>query len=340
LNSGHNVISRYLEARNNDEGGSDEGLWVLATLIARVGSSYRKEGAMMFISPTGERIGVLSGGCLESDIIQKAYRSSYTGEVSLIEYDSLEDGYQIGPQNTGCLGKIEILLVPITEDTHSEIEKSHRQLQLGHPCIVKQLLPQTQSDDSKYDKQLSSESLPKKSAIEPSSIQTINNQLHSVTTLKPKEKLLVIGGGHDVAPICQIAKQLGWYVYLWDERLGSDNSLRDTSVDHFDNRKKKTIENFTFIENFDAVLLKSHSLEIDSFWLTRLEVFQAEIKYMGLLGPKDRKQKVIELAKLEDENWAQKQVMSPAGLALGGDSPESIALSIISQAHQILHASS
>jgi len=337
LNSGHNVISRYLDAWNNDEKSSGDGLWVLATLIARVGSSYRKEGAMMFISPSGERIGVLSGGCLESDIVHKAYKTSYTGEVKLIEYDALEDGYQVGPQNTGCLGKIEILLVPITGATHLEIERSHHQLELGQPCIINQQLPQARLDHTQCDKPFFSESLSPKAAIEPSTLKNINNQLYSVTTVKPKEKLLVIGAGHDAVPICQIAKQLGWYVRLWDERLGSDKTLRDTSVDYLDSRKKIDICDYTFIESFDAVLLKSHNLEIDSFWLSKLKGFHGDVKYIGLLGPKDRKQKVIELAMLEDEIWAQDKVTSPAGLALGGDSPESIALSIISQAHQILN---
>jgi len=340
LNSGHNIISRYLEARNSNDESSSERLWVLATLIARVGSSYRKEGAMMFVSPSGERIGVLSGGCLESDIVQQAYRVSYTGEAKIIEYDSLEDGYQIGPQNTGCLGKIEILLVPITEHTRLEIEQSHRQLQLGQSCIIHQALPTDALDFTQCDKPFFSEALPNKSPIAPSTIEMFNKQLYSVTTVKPQKKLLVIGAGHDAAPICQIAKQLGWYVHLWDERLGSEKTLRETSVDHLDNRKKVDIDDFTFIEEFDAVLLKSHNLEIDSFWLAQLETFHGDIQYMGLLGPKDRKQKVIELAMLDDESWSQDKVMSPAGLALGGDSPESIALSIISQAHQVLHSSS
>lgn len=291
----------------------------------------------MFVSPSGERIGVLSGGCLESDIVQQASRTAYTGEIKKITYDSLEDGYQVGPQNTGCLGKIEILLIPITDETHLEIEQSHQQLQLGQPCVIYQQLPQNPLDKPQYDKPFFSESLPPNTAIWPSAIKTINAQLYSVTTVKPREKLLVIGAGHDAVPICQIAKQLGWHVHLWDERLGSDKTLQGTSVDHLDNRKRHAIDDFSFIEGFDAVLIKSHNLEIDSFWLSQLENFHDDILYMGLLGPKDRKQKVIELATLENNSWAHTKVMSPAGLALGGDSPESIALSIISQAHQVLH---
>ena len=349
MNSGHNVIARYLksreksynelrgEASNKRQANGQENPWVLATLIARVGASYRKEGAMMFVSPSGERIGVLSGGCLETDIVHKAHKVSQLGKVTIIEYDSLEDGYQLGTKNTGCLGKIEILLLPISEQIHLEIEQLYHQLELGLPCVVKQRLPQSGSGEIKSGRPFFSEALENKLLIEPAAIKTINNEQYAVTAVKPKEKLLLIGGGHDAISICRIAKQLGWYVYLWDERMQSNNAEYDGCVDIIDKRPRKSIEYFSFIKSFDGVLLKSHNLDIDSFWLSVLESVQSNIKYIGMLGPKDRKQKVIELAELEDASWAQEKVISPAGLPLGGDSPESIALSILSQAHQVFN---
>ncbi|WP_339671452.1 XdhC family protein [Dasania marina] len=342
MNSGHNVISKYLksknESSNNRKDNARENLWVLATLIARVGSSYRKEGAMLFVSSLGECIGVLSGGCLEADIVHKAYKTSCIGETTIIEYDSLKDGYQLGTKNTGCLGKIEILLLPITDSIHCEIERLHQQLELGYPCIVNQRLPQCGMGEYKDGRAFFSEALEKKSAIEPATIKTINNDKYAVTSVKPREKLLLIGGGHDAAPIGQIARQLGWYVYLWDERMQSNNAEYEGCADYFDKRKRESIEDFSFIKNFDGVLLKSHNLDIDSFWLSALESMQKDVDYIGMLGPKDRKQKVIELAELENTGWAQEIVISPAGLALGGDSPESIALSILAQVHQVFNA--
>jgi xanthine/CO dehydrogenase XdhC/CoxF family maturation factor len=341
LNSGHNVIARYLNVRketsNNNKDNGQENPWVLATLIARVGASYRKEGAMMFVSPLGERIGVLSGGCLETDIVHKANKTSQLGKATIIVYDSLEDGYLLGTKNTGCLGKIEILLLPISEQIHLEIEQLYHQLELGLPCIVNQRLPQSDLGENKARRSFFSETLARKSAIESAAIKTINNEQYAVTAVKPQERLLIIGGGHDAIPICHIAKQLGWYVYLWDERMQINNAEYEGCVNHIDKRKRIAIDDFSFIKSFDGVLLKSHNLEIDSFWLSALDSVQNNVKYIGMLGPKNRKRKVIELAKLKDAHWAQERVISPAGLPLGGDSPESIALSILSQAHQVLY---
>src|SRR5260370_8384784 len=41
---------------------------VLATVVATAGSTYRKPGARMLLMADGSYIGLLSGGCLQSDL--------------------------------------------------------------------------------------------------------------------------------------------------------------------------------------------------------------------------------------------------------------------------------
>ena len=47
---------------------------VLATIIETIGSTYRKPGAQMLIARDGQAAGLLSGGCAESDLIERAQR--------------------------------------------------------------------------------------------------------------------------------------------------------------------------------------------------------------------------------------------------------------------------
>ncbi len=42
--------------------------WVLGTVYKTEGPCYRKAGAMMLLGSQGQQLGMLSGGCLESDI--------------------------------------------------------------------------------------------------------------------------------------------------------------------------------------------------------------------------------------------------------------------------------
>ena len=48
---------------------------VLATVVETSGSVHRCAGAQMLILETGQHIGSISGGCLESDVCERALES-------------------------------------------------------------------------------------------------------------------------------------------------------------------------------------------------------------------------------------------------------------------------
>jgi len=96
----------------------DKHLWVLATIIETDGSSYRKAGAMMLINDMGQYFGLLSGGCLESDIMRQARRCWDNQKNRIIEYDMREEedlAWQLG---IGCGGMVRILLQPVHIDNN------------------------------------------------------------------------------------------------------------------------------------------------------------------------------------------------------------------------------
>ena len=45
---------------------------MLATVAQTIGSTYRKAGAQMLIAGDGAAAGLLSGGCLEADLVERA----------------------------------------------------------------------------------------------------------------------------------------------------------------------------------------------------------------------------------------------------------------------------
>ena len=61
------------------------------------------------------------------------------------------------------------------------------------------------------------------------------------------------------------------------------------------------------------------------------------LRYLGLLGPTNRLEEVMKSAGLRRSDLPVK-LSGPAGLYLGGDLPESIALSIIAECHAALHS--
>ena len=91
----------------------DEQQWVLATLYKIEGSSYRKLGAMMLISSLGQRLGMLSGGCLEADIQRHAKQVMTSLKPKTITYDATDEDdltFQLG---IGCGGIVHIVLQPV-----------------------------------------------------------------------------------------------------------------------------------------------------------------------------------------------------------------------------------
>src|ERR1700678_886126 len=88
---------------------SAEGDFVLATIIAVDGSSYRKPGARMLVARSGIRAGTISGGCLENDVVQKAWWRTECGPgVHTYSTDYEPDGR--ASLGAGCGGIVHILL--------------------------------------------------------------------------------------------------------------------------------------------------------------------------------------------------------------------------------------
>ena len=78
----------------------------------------------------------------------------------------------------------------------------------------------------------------------------------------------------------------------------------------------------------------SHHLPSDLAYLRALA--QTAIPYVGLLGPAVRREKLlVDLGPQARELRAR--LRAPVGLALGGRTPESIALAIVAEVHAFVH---
>ena len=96
----------------------DELDWVLGTVYKTEGPCYRKAGAMMFFNSLGQQMGLLSGGCLESDLQQHARRVMQQGKAITLCYDATDEddiSFQLG---IGCGGVVHILLQPVSWANH------------------------------------------------------------------------------------------------------------------------------------------------------------------------------------------------------------------------------
>lgn len=305
----------------------DKHLWVLATIIETDGSSYRKAGAMMLINDLGQYFGLLSGGCLESDIMRQARRCWDNKKNRIIEYDMREEedlAWQLG---IGCGGMVRILLQPVHADN------DYLKLDELNNCLE-------QRQQAEYHQQID-EGIPLNRVIplvdKISTIST-NNQTKDaernfVQQLSPAPLLAVFGAGVDAKPVVSIAAELGWQVLLVDPRVGYAKAEFFPKASQIIRSVFDELQSAAWLNQIDVALVLTHNIKLDAAALKLLQSSSA--KYVGLLGPTHRTDRVLDIAKLT-RNDLSKPLANPVGLRLGGELPESIALSMLSEAHAAL----
>lgn len=327
-NSVHSIFKAFIN-RDNKSG------WVLATLVKKMGSGYRDCGAMMLVSPEGERLGLISGGCLEKDLVQQAHRVSVTQQSKIVEYDSLEDAYESGLFDTGCEGKLFVYLTPVTPAYEALLAAAVDELDKKNAC----LFVQSYCDDNTEQEicLISSVNSVLYQTDNVVASEILESASFSKTLLSPNKNIFIVGAGPDALPLCRMAADLGWSVTLWDDRYQFIDAVQENSADRIDRRSFESIVDFSFLKKMDAVILKTHNLKRDTQWLNYIKENNDEIDYIGLLGAKKRRDKIMLTIDSEDQPWYEGRLFSPAGFDIGGDCPESIALSILSQCHSVLY---
>ena len=80
----------------------------LATVVATRRSAPRPVGSKLAVGESGELAGSVSGGCVESDVVEQAREVLETGEPKLLSYGiSDDDAFGVG---LPCGGEIDVFV--------------------------------------------------------------------------------------------------------------------------------------------------------------------------------------------------------------------------------------
>ncbi|MFT6934111.1 MAG: xanthine dehydrogenase accessory factor [Maribacter sp.] len=292
---------------------------VLATVVALDGSSYRRPGVRMLICENGTLIGAVSGGCVEKEVVFQAASVFQTRAPKMMTYD--------GRFRLGCEGILFILLEPfnVKESTlqtlqyafedridftiHSQYKKEYGVFEgLGSYISINDL------------------NLPIQADFKISSNMELFKQ-----NMNPAYKLVIIGGEHDAVKLSYLAIGLGWEVIVAtvpeEDKVQADfqgiHELWNTGPDALP---------IDQIDAQTAVVLMTHSYVKDLKYLKVLK--NAIPMYFGLLGPTKRREKLFgEYMELypEDDFEFFDMIHGPAGLNIGAEAPEEIAVAILSE---------
>jgi xanthine/CO dehydrogenase XdhC/CoxF family maturation factor len=308
---------------------------VLATLVSIQGSSYKKKGAMMLVDSHLNTYGLISGGCLESDIAEHA-ESVFTDAISkIIEYDLSDDS--IFGLGAGCDGCIQVLLQILdTKNKYQPFSLFCPMIEQAHSSKIFININTLSNYFAEY--LYLSNGITKSSNQNLESDTVLNQKDYCQIDLIPPLKIAIVGAGQDIIPICQLIEFMNWHGYILDHRqnrLDAFSHFNSINLNKIDLKQLASNENL--IKNFDAVLLVTHSIQRDVQYLTYFNQF--DIPYLGLLGSMSRRDKVLQNAQLS-LNDLKNKLYAPIGLNLGTHTPEQIALSIVAQIQLVLNTAS
>jgi xanthine dehydrogenase accessory factor len=368
-----NDLSSLLAALEDAQRGQQD--VVIATVVKVEGSAYRRPGARMIIAPMGEATGTVSGGCLESDVSKKAWWLTASGKPALRTYSTGEDDDELEDAELsfglGCNGTVHILFERVLFEDHPvqngmpraaslvvdvlrEVKasgtaaalatvigtQSERHTALGERVAIRSA---GQVQIEMHERWLATAVTADLKAVldaRRSATRTYEGADGTVEVLleyiAAPRRLVIFGAGHDAMPLVSMARLQGWHITVIDARSHFARAQRFPDADQVLSAPLQPMPELHAMVADAAVVVMTHSLSQDRHWLG--EVLQSSPRYIGQLGPRSRTERLLdELPEQARQAAACANLHYPVGLDLGGDAPDSVALSILAEANAVFN---
>jgi len=333
----------------------------LATLVRVKGSSYRQPGARMLFGPSGDRTGLISAGCLETDILARLQAVLAGQAAQLAAYDLGSDLDLVWGTGMGCQGKADVLLERVAPggapDWMRQCAGMLAQRRSGALATVFAVRGEgcgLRPGDHFFCDEAGAGTLPGPgpfaAGVAAALRQALGARASATPTLRAAEgeldllvepllppfALWIFGAGEHSRPLARLASALGWFVGIVDHRPALATAERFPEADRIVLGHPPASLQGLPLDRRSAALVVSHIYEKDRQALECL--LAAPVAYLGLQGNRLRSRKLLkELEEDHPLSAAQLQTLHfPAGLDIGAETPEGIALSMLAEVHAAL----
>lgn len=313
----------------------------LATLVSVKRSAPRLPGARLLMTRGGAMAGSVSGGCVETDVYERALRVLDSGEPAVAEYGIADEmGFEVG---LSCGGTIEVLIERFAAD---EAWTSAREaVEGGQPCALATGLRPA----SLMGRRLAVTADGKMVGdIEPGLDGAIMGESRGlmleggwrivesgesaafVEGYGPPPRLLIVGATQVGISLSRLAKELGFLVTVMDARSVLATEERFPEADEIVRERPERALEATALDGYSYVVVLTHDPKFDVPVLERAA--RSDARYVGAMGSRsshERRRTALRERGLSEEEIAR--IKAPIGLDLGGRTPEETALSIIGE---------
>jgi xanthine/CO dehydrogenase XdhC/CoxF family maturation factor len=248
----------------------------------------------MVLTETGSSAGAISGGCLESDLERRIPEICAAGRPVEIVYDMTSEDDVVWGLGLGCNGRVKVAVSPVDASLAGALDAAAAR----HAKGLSARLP---GEDEE---------------------------------IEPPPALLLGGAGRDAAPLARLARALGWRVTVDAPRVSDASRRRFPEGVSF-----AGLEDPASLGTPAFAVVMTHNFLDDLSLLERLASSRAtaggegadgSLAYLGILGPRARTDRLL-AALGESRAGLPETIHSPAGLDLGAETPEEIALAILAE---------
>jgi xanthine/CO dehydrogenase XdhC/CoxF family maturation factor len=328
---------------------------VLATVYETLGSTYSKAGHRILIAANGDYQGLVSGGCLEGDLAERARRVVAERRAAAVRYDLRDEADDLWGLGIGCNGLIGVFLQPLfAAEGYEPFASIAGHMLAGHGAAIATVIEAGTDGPVPGATLVQAGGASRAWGIDAAAIDRFEIGCEAAlrtgsasfrrdesgagvlyAPLKRVPRLLLLGAGLDAIPVVNLAHEMGWIVTVADHRPAYTQRAGFERAHEVRMVEPRTLRETLDLDAFDAIVVMSHHLATDQAYLE--QIVDSRSLYIGVLGPPARKRKLLD-ALGDRAGSLRTRLKGPVGLDIGADSPESIALSIVAELHATLAA--
>jgi xanthine/CO dehydrogenase XdhC/CoxF family maturation factor len=328
-------VSRIDEARDVfkriEQAWADGERAVMLTITQVQGSAYRMPGAKMMMTETGKMLGTLSGGCLESDLYGWAEKAIAEGQPRTVYYDLSEN--EMWSLGIGCKGTMEVAIFPIGQDDsfwqsvrEAIAEDRAISLAIELPTGVRVVFDGTNpiaGDVDQLPEAVVQQLTSRVSSRTRAEVAVVDGRRFYIDTMRPNERLIICGAGHDAVPVAALAAKCGFRVTVLDPRKEFNGDKRFPTAEHLVVEPDQADP----AQLADSWWLIMNHLQMRDEASLRLAL-QAQPKFIGVLGPLSRTREMLDNIGATMDSGP---IHAPIGLDVGAETIDEVAVSIVAE---------
>lgn len=301
----------------------------LATVVSVRGSSYRRPGARLLVPEVGPPIGIISGGCLEEEAARLARQALEIDVPVLVTIDHSTEGDELWGMGLGCRGIIDLLAEPPTmaAETLDALADARRE---GRPAFLLTDLDGTRRRLTAVE----ADALGERAALAVAHGRPVLLGDTVLDPILPPLHLVVCGAGPDAGPLVAAGIRQGWRVDVVDPRRSFLRPDRFPGARLLDAEPAEAAT-ATDAGEWSATIVMSHDYLRDAAFLAGF--LGRGVAYLGILGPRDRTERIIAELKPAPSPTDLAALHAPAGLDIGADGAEQVATAIVAEILAVLH---